>query len=116
MANLKGVIVVVGTVVAAVGVYYGLEKVMPKKEAAPIVNKTASADEVFGKAIDESAPPPKVEAPPPNAAPARAEAGRNSRCVAASSIATERSARERDGKDRRDFSAAGASERRARCD
>lgn len=70
MANLKAVIVVVGTVAAAVGVYYGLEKAMPKKEAAPIVNQTASADEVFGKTIDENAPPPKPKEAPPNAAPA----------------------------------------------
>ncbi|HZP11378.1 MAG TPA: hypothetical protein VFB36_03025 [Nevskiaceae bacterium] len=69
MANFKAVIVVVGTVAAAVGVYYGLEKMMPKKEAAPVVNETASADEVFGKTIDENAPPPKQKEAPPNAAP-----------------------------------------------
>lgn len=70
MANFKAVIVVVGTVAAAVGVYYGLEKVMPKKEAAPIVNQTASADEVFGKTIDANAPPPTPKEAPPTAAPA----------------------------------------------
>lgn len=70
MANLKGVIVVVGTVVAAVGVYYGLNSAMPKKEEAPVVAVTASPDEVFGKSIDESAPPPKPKEAPPNAAPA----------------------------------------------
>jgi hypothetical protein len=70
MANIKGIIVALLTVVAAVGVYFGLNKAFPKvEEKGELPPVTASVEEVFGAQINESTPPPAPKAPPPDAPP-----------------------------------------------
>ena len=88
MANVKGLIIAGVTVVAAVGVYYGLNMTMPHVEEKGALPSTASLDQVYSGTISEAEPapgapasataanapaPPTVPGTPPPAQPAPAQ-------------------------------------------
>ena len=63
MANVKGLIIAGITVVAAVGVYYGLNMTMPHVEEKGVLPATASLDQVYSGTISQAEPAPGAPAP-----------------------------------------------------